>query len=116
MPFEDGQKEYDDRGFVCYYDAETQDWVCAEEFATQRFLDVLKNHPDFEGFDDGANDDTDVEDSEDELVCDDPYCKERSILVCDDCKIFACNNHERLCRCGKAKLIKECQEESEDEE
>ena len=47
----DGQKEYDDNGIVCYWDAEEEGWVTSEQYASQRFLKLLYSLDDFEGFD-----------------------------------------------------------------
>lgn len=62
----DGYMEYDDRGFKTYFDVVEQDWVACEKYATPRFLGVLHSRPDFEGFDEGADDDSDSECSGDE--------------------------------------------------
>jgi hypothetical protein len=53
MPsYTDGQKMQDDTGCVCYYDAEEQGWIESAQYATPRFLALLKTLPDFEGFED----------------------------------------------------------------
>ena len=53
----DGQKEHDDRGYLCYWDAEEEGWICQEEEASERFMELLKTLDDFEGFHKGVYDD-----------------------------------------------------------
>lgn len=53
----DGQLEYDDRGFRCYWDAEEEEWIASPQWATKRFLTLLESLPTFEGWDDEADDD-----------------------------------------------------------
>jgi hypothetical protein len=57
----DGDMEFDDKGVRCYWDAEEQDWVASAEYASPRFLAVLKERDDFEGFED-----PDISDEEEE--------------------------------------------------
>ena len=63
----DGDMEFDDKGYRIYWDAVEEDWVASEKFATKRFLDLLKSRPNFEGFDNGA--DEYDSDEEDDYLC-----------------------------------------------
>ncbi len=60
----DGELEFDDRGFRCYWDAELEGWIVCEAQVSKRFQKVLDAREDFQGFDEYENDDTDPDTDE----------------------------------------------------
>ena len=100
----DGDMEFDDKGYRIYWDAVEEDWVASEKFATKRFLDLLKSRPNFEGFDNGADDDTDEDECPPEPDCPpEPECTDE--FRCEECTHCA---RTKPCSCGCGLLGGSC--------
>ena len=71
----DGKKSHDDRGYLCYWDDDEEDWIASEKHATPRFMTLLRGMKTFEGFHKGADDDTDDETTHEDFDTDTVICK-----------------------------------------
>jgi hypothetical protein len=134
IPFEDESYkwEYDDKGVLCRFDKEAEEWDVMEAHCVDcghtddecacgdDAEDCLANNPrcvccNILLSEDDMNALTEEEvpkcesclneKDADDLVCDAPFCPCDSAYVCDPCGRFMCDKHTNLCKCGDYRRV-----------